>query len=238
MIRRPPRSTLFPYTTLFRSRSLRLRWQAREVFQSNGETDAANQLIDEIIQGGSSRPWAYRDDAGSLVILGRALLLRGLDPKRVLDTVFENARKAEPKLRDIYLASGQLALDKHDFALAGRKFEEGLKQLPDDPDLHYGLARAYAPSDQAVMLDSLDAALERNTNHVGSLLLLIDHDIDAEDYAQAEKLLDRINAINPWHPEAWAYRAVLAHLQSHPEAEQTARQTALKFWPDNPRVDC
>src|SRR4029077_6036102 len=98
-----------------------------------------------------------RNDAASLVIIGRALLLRGLDPKRVLDTVFENARKADSKLADIYLASGRLALDKHDYALAARKFEEGLKQLPKDADLHYGLALAYAPSDQAVMLSSLDA---------------------------------------------------------------------------------
>jgi len=218
-------------------RGLRVRWQAREVFQSNGESDAANQVVDEIIQRGSSRPWAYRDDAGSLVILGRALLLRGLDPKRVLDTIFENARKADPKLRDIYLASGELALDKHDFALAARKFEEGLKGLPDDADLHYGLARAYASSDQAVTLSSLDAALGRNSNHVGSLLLLVDHNIDAEDYTEAGKLLKRIKAINPWHPEAWAYSAVLAHLQNQPQEEQTSRQTALKFWPDNPRVD-
>src|SRR2546430_17443191 len=29
MIRRPPRSTLFPYTTLFRSRRVRLRYTAR-----------------------------------------------------------------------------------------------------------------------------------------------------------------------------------------------------------------
>src|SRR2546428_855904 len=29
MIRRPPRSTLFPYTTLFRSTSLKLEWERR-----------------------------------------------------------------------------------------------------------------------------------------------------------------------------------------------------------------
>src|SRR5476649_1363965 len=29
MIRRPPRSTLFPYTTLFRSSPLKARWRAR-----------------------------------------------------------------------------------------------------------------------------------------------------------------------------------------------------------------
>src|SRR5204862_4216125 len=30
MIRRPPRSTLFPYTTLFRSESRRIRWTTRQ----------------------------------------------------------------------------------------------------------------------------------------------------------------------------------------------------------------
>src|SRR5258708_18036465 len=32
MIRRPPRSTLFPYTTLFRSPALRFIWRAQEYF--------------------------------------------------------------------------------------------------------------------------------------------------------------------------------------------------------------
>src|SRR2546429_9888190 len=34
MIRRPPRSTLFPYTTLFRSRARRHRRQPRQLFQA------------------------------------------------------------------------------------------------------------------------------------------------------------------------------------------------------------
>src|SRR5882672_8684275 len=32
------------------SRSIRLRWQAREVFQSNGQTDSAAGMVDEILQ--------------------------------------------------------------------------------------------------------------------------------------------------------------------------------------------
>src|SRR5207249_8789769 len=104
--------------------------------------------------------------------------------------------KAEPRLRDVYLASGNLALEKHDFALAAKKFEAGLKELPDDPELHYGLARAYAPSVPALMIGSIEAALERNSNHIGCLLLLADHSIDAEDYAEAGKLLDRILKVN------------------------------------------
>src|SRR5947208_13127693 len=45
MIRRPPRSTLFPYTTLFRSSSAWRRRQTR---------------IPENVRGGTDRPRAYR----------------------------------------------------------------------------------------------------------------------------------------------------------------------------------
>jgi len=79
--------------------------------------------------------------------------------------------------------------------------------------------------------------MQRNSNHLGSLLLLTAHSIDAEDYSQANSLLDRIQGFNPWEPEAWAYRAVLAHLRNQPQQEQKARETALKFWPSNPHVD-
>jgi tetratricopeptide (TPR) repeat protein len=110
------------------------------------------------------------------------------------------------------------------------------------------------------MVQSLDAALYINPNHVPSLILLAEHQIDCEEYAGAGELLDRAIAVNPWHPEVWAYRAVLARLgrvegvppsnrgQARPElAERDARDTseavkshrekALKFWPTNPMVD-
>jgi len=218
------------------SQSVRLRWQAREVFLCNGQTTRAAQMVEDIVRRVAGDPSEFRD-APSLVVFGRAALAKNADPKRVLDQLFETARKADPKSRDVYLASGELALDKHDFALAAKKFADGLKQLPDDAELNYGLARAYAPGDQALMLASAEAALKANSNHVGCLLLLVEHHIDAEEYPEAEKLLERIKAINPSHPDAWAYRAVLAHLDNRPADEEKARQTALKYWTSNPRVD-
>src|SRR3712207_7007495 len=50
MIRRPPRSTLFPYTTLFRS-SLRYRWSRRR-----GVRGPAT---------GAGRPWGRQESRGS-----------------------------------------------------------------------------------------------------------------------------------------------------------------------------
>jgi tetratricopeptide (TPR) repeat protein len=218
------------------SESIVLRWLAREIFLANGQTDRAAEMSAEIIRLVSTRPWNYRDPL-SLIVFGKAALQQGADAKQVLDRLFETARKADPKLREAYLASGELALEKHDFALAAKSFTEGLKYLPEDPDLHYGLARAYAPSDRAQMLASLEAALERNPQHLPSLLLLADHRIDAEDYAGARAMLEKVRTVNPWHPEAWAYEAVLANLEGNSAQEQAGRLNALRFWPTNPRVD-
>ncbi len=217
-------------------RSIRLRWLGRDVLRFNGQSEAANQAVKEIVDLVSARSWAYRE-AADLVTFGRAALALGADPKQVLDRVFAAAKRADPASRDVFLASGELALEKGDFALAARTFQEGLKLLPEDADLHWGLARAYAPSDTEAMLAAVQHALKHNSNHLGSLLLLTDQRVDEENFAEAEKLLERIRAINPWHPEAWAYAAVVAHLREQPARERAAREMALRFWTNNPHVD-
>lgn len=216
-------------------RSIRLRWLGREVLQMQDLPERAASLAPEITELVSTRPWAYRDGP-DLVAFGRAALAEGLDPKRVLDRVLETAKRVEPNHRDVYLAIGGLALEKSDFALAARTFQEALKRLPEDPDLHFGLARAYEPNERTLMLASIEAALERNTNHIPSLLLLADRAIDAESFPQALELIGRVHAVNPYHPEAWAYAAVVAHLQNQPGREAAAREMALKHWTTNPRV--
>lgn len=216
--------------------SIRVRWLAREVALANGAAERAAQMVEDIRRLYTARQYAYRSPP-DLVVFGRAALALGADPKDVLDRVFAVAQKAAPTLRDVYLARGSLALEKHDFALAATAFEEGLKQIPDDAELNYGLARAHTEGDRTTMVSAAEAALKKNPRHVPSLLLLADHRIDAESYPEAEKLLAQVIEINPVQPDAWALRAVLAHLRNDRAAEQSARATALSNWPTNPRVD-
>jgi tetratricopeptide (TPR) repeat protein len=213
--------------------SPRLRWVARRVLLANGRKEEADDMVNRILESAAN---GRISDAESLVALGRAALVKGVEPKLVLDRMFTPAKKEEPNAREVYLAIGGLALEKHDFALAAKNFQEGLKRLPDDPDLLQGLAQAYEPNHQSLMIETLETALKRNSNHVASLLLLTDHAIDAEDYAAATDFLDHIQQINPWSPEAWAYRAVIAIIQNKPQEAKAAREKALKFWPANPRV--
>jgi len=215
---------------------IRLRWIAREAAQANGQSIVVAKMIAEIRQFVTSRPYSYRD-AADLVVFGREALLLGADPKDVVDKILDTAEKNDPKLRDIYLAKGELALDKHDFDLAAKTYQAGLKLSPDDPDFHFGLARAYADGDRAAMLAELDAALKANPRHVPSLLLLADHAIDSEDYESAGEMLDKIAAVNPWQPEAWAYRAIIAELHNGAATAKERRESALHFWAANPAVD-
>ena len=216
--------------------SLRLRLLGYDVLRANGHAAQAKELFDQLDQLAGRREWAYRQPADRVAI-GRAALIAGVDPKVVLDTFFDPVKKSAPEFRESYLASGELALVKSDFALAGRVFEAAAKKFPDDPDIQFGIARAFASSDAEAISDALAQTLKLNPNHTGARLLLADRAIDSEQYEQAGELIGDALAINPALPEAHALRAVLAHLRADAKAEKQAREAALKFWPANPAVD-
>ena len=215
---------------------LSVRLVGHAVYLQNGDTNSARQMLTDIDRLAGSRNFSYRN-AGDLVTLGQAALLMGADPKLVLDRVFDQAKRADPSNREIYIVSGEIALDKHDYQKAAKFLQEGAVKLPKDADIQFGLARAFASSNQKQATLHLEAALNFNTNLVPAHLFLADHHIDAEDYDEAEKELKLVLKVNPWQPEAWAYRAVLSHLHSDATGETNARATALKFWPANPQVD-
>ena len=219
----------FPY-------SLQLRWLGRQVCRYNGQSERAKKLDVEITQLLQQAPWRY-SDAVNQVVAGRFYLSQGVDPKRVLDTVYNVVKKRQPTYAEVYLASGELALEKHDYALAAEAFTQAAALDAGDPEARFGLARAYAPSDADKATAALKAALERNPNHVGSLLMLAEEQIDSERYDQAEAVLADVAKVNPHEPRASALRAVLAHLRNQPDSEKFHRQAGLKHWADNPEVD-
>ncbi len=189
-----------------------LRLLARKTALYQGDSAGAARRLAEIgVLLQRHRP-SYQDGE-DLVDLGRALLLLGVEPRLVLENCFQRAEKLTPPTREAFLASGQLALDKHDFKLAADAFRAGLKKFPDDPDMESGLARAFENGNSEEMLKAIQAALAINPQHIPCLLLLADHLIDAEQYDEAEKQLALVLSVNPYQPEALAYRAVLASLR-------------------------
>lgn len=216
--------------------SIELRWLGRDVMRFNDQPKRASVFDDEILQLLQQAPGRYNEPS-SRIVLGKLLLMQGLEPKRVLEGTYNAIKKQQPGFAGVWLATGELALDKADYALAAENFERGIKLDPTDPQMYYGLARAFAPSDSKKAEQALQDALKLNPNHIPSLLLAADEQIDSEQYVEAAQLLDQIATINSHEPRALAYRAVLAHLRNEPDQERRYRDAALAHWKTNPEVD-
>jgi tetratricopeptide (TPR) repeat protein len=215
--------------------SARLRLLAYDVYRLNNKPDEAIQQLLTLRALASRAPWRY-SDAPSRVALGRAFMRLGADARQILELFFDQARKQEPTAPDSYMASGELALLKNDYALAAEAFQNAIKHSGDDPDAYFGLAQSF-PDDSKRTTAALNKALELNPKHADSLLYQADNLIDQEGYEQAESVLKTVLETNPKHPKAWAYRAVLAHLAAKGEQEKAHREKALAPWPTNPEVD-
>ncbi|MFO0896280.1 MAG: peptidase MA family metallohydrolase [Pirellulales bacterium] len=209
--------------------SIRLRVLAHDLFRRRGDRERARAMLEQIDERVNEQPWSYTD-ATNLVALGQAALRMGGEPRRVLEALYDRAKQLNPRLRETYLAVGELALDKQDGQVAAKAFREGLAKNPDDPELHYGLARAFAESDWEQTAAEIMKTLEANPKHVPALLMLVDNQLDGEQYPAARAGLEKVLAINPACPEAWAYQAVLDHLEAKPEDEEEHRAKAVEFW--------
>ncbi len=216
--------------------SLRLLMLGYHVNLYTGNTTKSNELLSIIYRNATTYQISYWSPS-DLVALGEALLLQGSEPKIVLGELYNRALRMDPECRDAFLASGQLALDKQDYELAATQFRKGIEHFADDPDFHYGLAKAFYYSNRQSMMESLDRAIFLNSNHAPSLLLMAEHYIDCEEYSIAKGYLDRIIAVNPWNQGAWAFHSSLAYLDNDMAAAKNNRDKALKYWPNNPEVD-
>lgn len=216
---------------------VRLRLLAREAARfTNREDEAKNQLQSVTTLITSRRTGATPPEY--LAALGEAALAIGAEPKLVLENFLRPAIRGNPPQRDAVRAAGQLALDKHDFALAARTFTDGLKLFTGDPDLLGGLAAAFKGSGEGEQFLSYAAqALEANPRHAPTRLLLADHLIDTEQYPLAREMLKKILEVNALQPEALALLAAIEEFENHPAEAAAAREKALSTWRNNPAVD-
>lgn len=216
--------------------SLRLRYLGRDVCRFNNQPERQAKLEAEIADLLKQAAWRY-GDAANQVYVGRWLLSQGVDPMKVLKELYRELRRRNPQFVEAALAIGELALAKHDYALAGDSYQQAVKLDADHPDAWWGVAAAFASSDAEKATAAIARALEINPRHIPSLLLLIDGHIDAERYDVARELLGKIREVNPHHPRAIAYYAVLAHMSNDATREKRLRDAALRYDSRNPEVD-
>ena len=216
--------------------SIRIRLAGIDVCKYNDEIERAFELEQEIDRLYSRSAWRYRDGINQIAI-GRFLLSRRADAKRILDDFFSKVKNNQPDLVEPYLAIGELALSKNDFGLAAQNFRRALELDDADPDTHFFLAQSLERSDFKAANELINRALELNPNHIPSLLSRAENQIDGEIYDIAQATLQTILEVNPHEPSAWAFRSVIAHLSNDSQQESDCRDKALGHWKFNPEVD-
>ena len=216
--------------------SIGLRMIGAEVYRLVNRPENAQEQLEEIVQLVRRAPWRYSSSMDR-VTLGRFFLLQREDARDVLEMFYDRARRSNPNLPEVFQATAELALEKHDYQEAAKSIERAIELQPNNPDLHLLSTMAWQSSDQEKATASLQAALKINPKHVPSLLHQVDHLIDAEQYKDAEELLTEVLQVNLRHAKAWAYLAVIAHLQGHYDGERQLRAAALSAWNTNPHVD-
>ncbi len=219
------------YTT-----DLPLRWVAFITYRLHGEAELAQKSLLELEALARDRPRRYSDTT-SRVALGRYFLFRNADPRQVLELFYDKAKKDDVKSPEPYLASGELALAKHDFQLAAQEFRRAVKLDETRADAYFGLARALADSDGEAASEAIEKALELNPRHCDALILVAERLIDSERYAEALKTIAKAHKVNPHQSAGWALKAVIAHLQAEPKLQEQHRARALKYRSNNPEVD-
>ena len=215
------------------------------VYDELGRKEAAGKVLALVNEAGLKKK---RGDRSGLetVALGRAALAMGADPQEVMANYFDPVKAETPKAKgeippglvEAHAAAGNLALEKSDYKRAAEEFRKALGYEPNDPDLRYGLARAYDPSDRKKTGESLERALDANPVHAPSLLMQAESLINAEEYDAAGERIQRVLSVNKKNPLAWAYRAAIDHLARNDDAEfADDRGRALEIWEKNPAVD-
>lgn len=209
---------------------------AHDFYISLGLKDQAAEALANFNEAALKKPLKDRT-ASELVAMGRAAYALGADPNKVLDEFYAAAKKKDPKLIAAYLAAGDLALEKYDYSRASKEFRAGLKQAAQDPDLRYGLAKAFMPSDREEAIGNADKVLAYNPRHVGAQLLKVEHLVNSERYDEAQATLASVILVNPSEPRALAFQSAIATIHENDSAAaEAARDKALASNAENPIV--
>ena len=206
-----------------------------DALQAAGRTSAASDalMVASRTQQGNYDPASETPAAAAA--RARSLMLLGADPKLVLDRILDEAIKLSPDAREPRLALADIALEKHDYALAAKTLRDAAQHFPDDADIQFALARAFQDPKQSSA--HLGQALKANPRLVPALLFNAQQQIDQGDFKSAGISIDAALAVNPASPEAWARKSLLASLANDDKAAAAARAKALEPWPKNPEVD-
>src|SRR3989442_12029190 len=136
MIRRPPRSTLFPYTTLFRSRLAADGHPLKDDLRVDGPAAAWVRALlagHEVLEGGEGGGRALRRANGAVFLAGSTTAAGGpLERRAELEALAQDVREAEARrggaATTLERTLAELAAAEAAFAASGEAAERARQQ--------------------------------------------------------------------------------------------------------------
>ncbi len=211
-----------------------------EVFLATGSVENAKGVVEILLNGSPEPPW--NDGAAAVAAYAELAMISGADGRRVLSELLEPAKEADPKERDVYLATGRLGLKHHDMELAAENFRAGLKLFPNDAEFLLGMQLSGVPLPDAEVdkengiLGFVDLALKANPNFPDALLYKAKRLTGMKDFEGAREMLARLFAVNPSHPQGHGLAAAISLLEEDVKGAEESLKLARKFWQENPNV--
>ena len=205
-----------------------------ELFRLNGRERDAEHLISRLkffVNNG------YFSDPNELVTRGRTALMQGADASVILKEFYDEAIRRDPTYKEAYMAAADLAFSKDDVATAANVLQKANKQFAKDPDILFGLTKAFAESDGKFADAALKGAMEINPNHLPSLKYILKKSLLGDDLKKSEELLKKILDINKNQPEILALQACFSLLNNDKKQAKEFRNKALAKFQKNPQVD-
>ena len=209
-------------------------YEGIELFRLNGREQDAEHLVTRLnffVNNG------YFSDPNELVTRGRTALMRGVDASVVLKEFYDEAIRRDPNFREAYLAAAELAFSKDDSATAASVLQKANKQFPKDPDILFGLSKAFEESEGKFSQAALKSTLEINPNHLPTLKHLLRKALLGDDLKKSSDLLEQILKVNKNQPQILAYKACYKLLLNDKNEAESLRKKALEKFTKNPLVD-
>jgi len=208
MIRRPPRSTLFPYTTLFRSE---VKNAYADFHLSNNEPAKAEALADEIL--------AKRPDYHPTKLLKGKILAARKDFDKAIE-IFQDLVKGEPESPMFNFLLGSAYFEKNDFDLAKPVLAKALEKNPDLIQARLMMADMhFRKGDLNLAEDNIKQVLRQIPNHYNANILMGNIEMANRKNDLAKAIFEDMTELEPDNPSAW-YHLGMAHQseKNYPEA--------------------
>lgn len=205
-------------------------YRLSQLYRYRGQMERYREALEKTVQN-SQRRWYFLERQENMLALAKAAEQRGENPKMLLSSIYTSLMENFPDYADGFSGAGELALRKHDYALAEKYFLQALVKEPENQNALAGLCETYWKSSDPRLEDTLERLFEINPNHFRALAVQTEIFLDNFDFEQALSTIEVGLSINPNHLELMSLKAAALFMEDRLDDMRAIQEEALRLNP-------